>query len=368
MKLTQKKSTPKQKAFKNQQDEFKQYCKELGGFIYIYCDENKKFLEDIDISDADIMRLIYLSTYIDYNDRYENLLVKHGQYNKIEPMTKKDINKITKLSKQPFHQFINNTKDKKLLLEIDGKFYLSNKYFSKGRLLNNKNKKTIKLFINPIREIYFKSDNRKHKLIGELYSLIPFINEDNVLINNNINIKRIEIAEICKMGMSKSNISRRMDEYKKIAFKDEPIFYETKEYCKISPKIAITGTTINDMELKMQKEFTSFGEQEIKTVLDKYKIEFKEEYVFKDLIGTGGGNLRYDFYLPQYNLLIEFQGQQHKDYVPYIHGSYSEYMRTKDHDRLKRLYAAKNGIDLLEIRYYNQDNIEYIITNHLGLQ
>lgn len=368
MKLTPKNLTSKQKAFKNQQGEFKQYCKELGGFIYIYCDENKKFLNDINISNSSVFRLIYLATYMDYNNREENVLVKHGYCNKLEYLTRKDLQKLLNLSNTPFKEFLKEVKRYDLLICKDKKYYISKKYFSKGKLSYKNNKKAIKLFINPIREIYSNTDKYRYRPIGELYRLIPFINEDNILINNNINIKRIEIAEICKMGMSKSNISRRMDEYKEIVFKDEPIFYETKEYCKISPKIAITGTTIKDMELEMQKEFTSFGEQKIKTVLDKYKIEFKEEYVFKDLIGTGGGNLRYDFYLPQYNLLIEFQGQQHKDYVPYIHGSYSEFLRVKDHDRLKRLYAAKNGIDLLEIRYYNQDNIEYIITNHLGLE
>lgn len=368
MKLTPKNSTPKQKAFKNQQDEFKQYCKELGGFIYIYCDENKKFLEDIDISDADIMRLIYLSTYIDYNDRYGNLLVKHGQCNKIEPMTEKDMIKILKTSTRTFYRFLKTVKEVGILIHKEEKYYISKKYFSKGKLSRKNDKKVIKLFINPIREIYLKSDSIGHKQKGTLYTFVSFLNENNILVENDIPLNSKNIIDICNGGTSKYNVSKKIKAFRQIIFKEESIFEKTKEGYKISPKIAITGTTINDMELKMQKEFTSFGEQEIKTVLDKYKIEFEEEYVFKDLIGTGGGNLRYDFYLPQYNLLIEFQGQQHKDYVPYIHRSYSEYMRTKDHDRLKRLYAAKNGIDLLEIRYYNQENIEYIITNHLGLQ
>lgn len=43
-----------------------------------------------------------------------------------------------------------------------------------------------------------------------------------------------------------------------------------------------------------------------------HKIIFTAQKTFNDLKGIGGFKLRYDFYLPNYNLLIEYQGIQHE--------------------------------------------------------
>ena len=73
----------------------------------------------------------------------------------------------------------------------------------------------------------------------------------------------------------------------------------------------------------------------------------------------GKGNLSYDFYLPKYNLLIEYQGEFHD-------GSAGKYSRInikkqQEHDRRKKQYAKDNNIKLLEIWYWDYDNIEKIL-------
>lgn len=57
----------------------------------------------------------------------------------------------------------------------------------------------------------------------------------------------------------------------------------------------------------------SLGELKIKTFFDKcgVKIGYTQQKIFDDLIGVGGRFLSYDFYLPEYNLLIEYQGEFH---------------------------------------------------------
>jgi hypothetical protein len=99
---------------------------------------------------------------------------------------------------------------------------------------------------------------------------------------------------------------------------------------------------------------------------------FKEKYIyyipqkeFKGLVGLGNGNLSYDFYLPNYNLLIEYQGQQHEKYIPGFHSSEREFQKQVEHDKRKREYAQINNINLLKIWYYDFDNIEEILKFNL---
>jgi hypothetical protein len=103
----------------------------------------------------------------------------------------------------------------------------------------------------------------------------------------------------------------------------------------------------------------SKGEDKILEWLLKNNISYIPQKEFKDLIGLGKGNLSYDFYLPKYNLLIEYQGEFHD-------GSAGKYSRTnikkqQEHDRRKKQYTKDNNIKLLEIWYWDYDNIEKIL-------
>lgn len=55
----------------------------------------------------------------------------------------------------------------------------------------------------------------------------------------------------------------------------------------------------------------SKGEEIISKFLEANRIPFDFQKRYNDLFGTGGKKLSYDFYLPTYNLLIEYQGKQH---------------------------------------------------------
>jgi len=81
------------------------------------------------------------------------------------------------------------------------------------------------------------------------------------------------------------------------------------------------------------------------------------------LIGVGGGNLSYDFYLPNYNLLIEYQGEFHDGTA--IQQSKEKFKKQLEHDKRKREYADNHNINLLEIWYWDFDNIEKILKREL---
>ena len=72
--------------------------------------------------------------------------------------------------------------------------------------------------------------------------------------------------------------------------------------------------------------------------------------------------LQFDFYLPEYNLCIEYDGKQHFEPIEHFGGQeYFEYIRK--HDQIKNEFCKHNGISLLRIPYFN--NIEEELNNFL---
>jgi hypothetical protein len=110
----------------------------------------------------------------------------------------------------------------------------------------------------------------------------------------------------------------------------------------------------------------SKGEKRIKEIFDLKEIYYIPQKEFIGLIGLGNGNLSYDFYLPQYNLLIEYQGKQHQEYIKGFFKTKKDFEKQLEHDRRKKEYANKNNIILLEIWYYDFDKIEEILESELN--
>ncbi len=104
----------------------------------------------------------------------------------------------------------------------------------------------------------------------------------------------------------------------------------------------------------------SKGEKKITSYLKSRNIYFDSQKNFDDLVGIGGRHLSYDFFLPEYNLLIEYQGIQH--YKPTNFGCGKEHAEERfeiqqEHDKRKREFAKNKNIELLEIWYIDFDNI-----------
>lgn len=109
----------------------------------------------------------------------------------------------------------------------------------------------------------------------------------------------------------------------------------------------------------------SRGEIKIREILQQYNIKFEFQKKYENLYGIGGRLLSYDFYLSTYNLLIEYQGEYH-DGNNRIQKE--EKLKTQqEHDKRKREYAKNNNIQLLEIWYWDFNNIEEILKKELNL-
>lgn len=117
----------------------------------------------------------------------------------------------------------------------------------------------------------------------------------------------------------------------------------------------------------------SKGEMQISNFCKENHIDYIPQKGFENLIGVGGGNLLYDFYIPKYNLLVEYNGKFHcepiKNYKNEpIKFAEERFNKQQEHDRRKREYANKNNIKLLEIWHWDFDNIESILENALNLK
>lgn len=110
----------------------------------------------------------------------------------------------------------------------------------------------------------------------------------------------------------------------------------------------------------------SKGEKLITDILTKNNICLIRQKTFDELYGIGNGNLSYDFYIPNLNILIEFQGEQHYKPINYFGGE-KQFEIQQEHDKRKREYAKDNGIKLIEIPYWDFENIEEILSKELGL-
>lgn len=98
----------------------------------------------------------------------------------------------------------------------------------------------------------------------------------------------------------------------------------------------------------------------ISDILNKLKVNYEREKRFCDC--RDKNPLPFDFYIPKFNLLIEYDGEQH--YKP-IRNNIEKFRLTQYHDKLKNDYCKSHDIDLLRIPYWENKNIESIIKRKL---
>lgn len=105
---------------------------------------------------------------------------------------------------------------------------------------------------------------------------------------------------------------------------------------------------------------TSKGENKVRMYLLSKNIKFEEQKTFNNLLSNKGTKLKFDFYLNEENICIEYDGVQHFSSLS-IFGGEEEYIKRKYHDNLKDEYCKNNNIRLLRISYTDYNNIESIL-------
>lgn len=107
---------------------------------------------------------------------------------------------------------------------------------------------------------------------------------------------------------------------------------------------------------------SSRGEIKIHEILERYELNFKEEYSFPDLVSNSGRPLRFDFAVfddeDELDFLIEYQGIQHYKAKSKF-GGISGLRKQQFNDMKKREYCRDNKIKLVIIPYWEEEMINY---------
>lgn len=191
---------------------------ELGDF-YFLMNENKLG----NLSPANTARLIYLCTYLNYDNEF---MLNHKQ-----KIKKSDIQNLLKISKRAFYNFWNEI-NPTYIIDDGNRLRLSTREINKGKTTSKKTSYR-KLWIKQVRELYKATPISKHKHLGYVFQLLPFINiEYNIVCQNPRErildkIQPLTIKDFCWIIEYNPNQSTRLIEtYKNIAFD----FKGKKEY------------------------------------------------------------------------------------------------------------------------------------------
>lgn len=234
-----------------------------GDFVMLLYNVNEAL--DFGITQANLTRLIYLSTYTSYNNN--RLELPDGNI-----INKRLMEDIMNISQYAFELFYNEVTTKGILIKEDDGYYLNTNIFMKGTLKNKQlSKNRIQLYIKGIRTLYQKSSARDHKQLAYLFQAIPYININNNTICHNPleqNLKAVKpmtIEEYClKIGYSASNARKFKANILQFKLNEMPVFNFVKncdgEFIFINPyvyyggnawdKVAVLGgfTTQDDLD------------------------------------------------------------------------------------------------------------------------
>lgn len=107
---------------------------------------------------------------------------------------------------------------------------------------------------------------------------------------------------------------------------------------------------INKAGCPIYKE--SKGEKHIRLYLLERGIKFIPQYRFDNC--KNKSQLPFDFYLPEYNICIEYDGMQHYKPIKYF-GGVNGFYNIKTNDNIKTNYCLNNNIKLIRVDYKNNN-------------
>lgn len=107
----------------------------------------------------------------------------------------------------------------------------------------------------------------------------------------------------------------------------------------------------------------SRGEIKVEKVLNKYNLKYETQKKFDGCVYKQP--LKFDFYLSDYNICIEYDGIFHFELNRKL--TEEDLKNNKLRDEIKNEYCKNNNINLLRIKYGQDKNIEDIIKLHLSI-
>lgn len=171
-----------------------------------------------DVRPQSVTRLIYLATYSDYSDRGNKLKLTQKT-----DMHYDDLKRVLGLSKDAVKDFWDEVSPAYIVKDNDGLMFTEKSVFIRGKL--DKGTSYHKMYIEWIRILYATAPKCKHKHLGYLFQMLPYVNvEFNVLCHDpfekNLNqINYMTPNEFCRqIGLDESNLHRLLKTYRELRF------------------------------------------------------------------------------------------------------------------------------------------------------
>lgn len=232
----------------------------LGGFIFSHYEEILNILIDEKggFDGALVFRFIYLSTFMDYNNK-----LRFGASYRLKDrgdMIEKDLKEILGLSKKQVWEFKNKVINLGLLtISKDNTLTINIKYCHKGAIKNSLKGDSIRIFEEGIQQLYRNSLPKEHKRLGMLIKLIPYLNKQHNILCFNVeeekplNILPLSIQDICNIvGHAVKNARRLEGELLKITVGGQPLIMKHSKFnsmiYSINPKLFYKGDNIESLQ------------------------------------------------------------------------------------------------------------------------
>lgn len=107
----------------------------------------------------------------------------------------------------------------------------------------------------------------------------------------------------------------------------------------------------------------SKGEKNIRNYFENNNVNYIQQKTFDNC--KNKKLLYFDFYIPKYKLLIEYDGELHRKSVAYFGGDNGLQYRINN-DKIKNEYVLRNKLNLLRIDHIDFQNINKILTYTLN--
>lgn len=170
---------------------------------------------------------------------------------------------------------------------------------------------------------------------------------------HNPNLQNMKFGRLTVIEQVKSNTTKRM----------------WKCRCDCGREIELESYKFTSGHTKscgcLRTEKNSSAEMLVKKILNNNDVYYLPEHTFDDCIGVNGWKLRFDFYLPDYKLAIECDGEQHFHPVAF-YGGVEKFETLQANDKIKNEYCENKSILLLRLPYTEKDeDYSNIILNYI---
>ena len=167
-----------------------------------------------------------------------------------------------------------------------------------------------------------------------------------------------KFIDLSNQKFGKLTVIKKIGTYKSLTTTERDIIYLCK--CDCGNEVNVKGNNLRCGHTQSCGCLGSKGEFKISQTLRGNNIKFEQQKTFETCRFPDTNALaRFDFYLPEYNILIEFDGEQHFKYEIGLStwNNKENFEKTQQRDIFKNQWCKNNNISLIRIPYTHYENI-----------